>query len=286
MTAVLDEFAASGLALDRLPGNTAKLRLALDLAASLDPATRLRVLDVGCVGVSPLSLWETFVPLADRFELTGVDVVAVDRAAARGAELGLRFTARHGSAVALAEIFGEGAFDAVVSTQVLEHVRDWRAAVAQLAAVVRPGGRVYVTCDSGDLRRARLERIRLAAKRGYALALERYPELDRIGARLVSGEWERGPTRTELGDAAREAGLEVERIGSYGLRDVKRAQRPAGSETRRLWLALEEALAVEAGSALDPSPYTLLYLRARRVYGTVRGGQRECGEDCQSSSSP
>lgn len=265
MTPTLDEFAASGLALDRLPGNTAKLRLMLDLAASLPHGTRIRVLDVGCAGPEPLNVWEPFVPLADGLELTGVDVAGVDRAAARAEKLGLRFDARNASALELTRAFPAGTFDAAVSTQVLEHLRDWPEALRQLRAVVRPGGRVYVTCDSGDTARPPLERARLAAKRRYAVARERSGAVARVGARLVSGEWERGPTRAELAEAARDAGLEVERLAWYGLRDAKRAQRPAGPLTRQLWLAFEEALAAEAGQALEPGPFALLYLRARRV---------------------
>jgi len=44
--------------------------------------------------------------------------------------------------------FGSGAFDAVVCTEVLEHVRHWRAAVGALKALVRPGGWLVVTTRS------------------------------------------------------------------------------------------------------------------------------------------
>ena len=264
-TRVLDEFRASGLDLDSLPGNTAKLRLALDLAQELRDGRRLRILDVGCAGPEPLNLWLPFLPLAEDIELVGVDVAGIDRVQARADDVGLAMELRAASALELVATFGAGSFDAAVSTQVLEHVPDWRAALRELRDVVRPGGRVYVTCDSGDLERPAATRAKLAGKRGYAKLRARIPAVDVVGRRLVSGEWEQGPTRAELAAASTEVGLTVERLDWYGLQDVKRAQRTGGSGTRQLALALEETLADEAGHALDPSPYALLYLCAVRT---------------------
>jgi SAM-dependent methyltransferase len=48
----------------------------------------------------------------------------------------------------LIERYGEGTFDLVVSTELVEHVRDWRAAFANLKGVVRPGGIILVTTRS------------------------------------------------------------------------------------------------------------------------------------------
>src|SRR5262245_36813392 len=47
--------------------------------------------------------------------------------------------------VDLAATFGEAAFDVVVTTEMLEHVADWRRCVANLAMVVAEGGLLVIT---------------------------------------------------------------------------------------------------------------------------------------------
>lgn len=70
---------------------------------------------------------------------------------------------RHGDATALP--FDDGAFDAAVSMQVLEYVPDVDAALAEIARVLRPGGRALVVDTDLDSLvwevqdRARAERV-------------------------------------------------------------------------------------------------------------------------------
>ncbi len=47
-----------------------------------------------------------------------------------------------------AKRFGDGRFDVVVSTEMLEHVRDWREAVRNIKRLCRPGGRIVLTTRS------------------------------------------------------------------------------------------------------------------------------------------
>lgn len=85
----------------------------------------------------------------------GADVVAVDREradckdmAAALAERADREHTRKGAAVngdGCALPFGDGSFDRVIAAEVLEHVHDDRAMMAELARVLRPGGRLAVT---------------------------------------------------------------------------------------------------------------------------------------------
>lgn len=48
----------------------------------------------------------------------------------------------------LVERFGADAFDVVVSTEMLEHVREWRTVVSNLKGVVRRGGALLLTTRS------------------------------------------------------------------------------------------------------------------------------------------
>jgi SAM-dependent methyltransferase len=264
----LEEFRRSGLAAESLPGNSAKLRLTLDLAALASRQRHLRVLDVGCAGPDPLNLWEPFVPLRELLEVVGVDVAGLDRTEARARELGFDVELRDVSAYGLTAAFGEASFDAVATTQVLEHLHDWREALHEMGRVLRPGGTLFLTCDSGDVRIGPAKRARLSGKRAYASLRRLMPAVGKVGDSLVSGEWERGLPREELGDALTLAGFEVERLEWYCLHCVKVAQRHAGSETRLLWLSLEETLVEETTERLDPSLYAIIYARARRRSST------------------
>lgn len=92
------------------------------------------VLEVGALNVngSARSLFEMHQPAS----YAGVDMQAglgVDEVCA---------------AEALAARFGPNSFDVVVSTEMLEHVFDWRAVVHNLKAVLRPGGLLFITTRS------------------------------------------------------------------------------------------------------------------------------------------
>lgn len=51
-------------------------------------------------------------------------------------------------ATQLVACFGREAFDLLISTELLEHVRDWRTVISQFKQVLKPGGRLLITTRS------------------------------------------------------------------------------------------------------------------------------------------
>ena len=52
------------------------------------------------------------------------------------------------SAEKLIEYFGRESFDVVIATEVIEHLRNWRSAIANMKEVLKEGGYMYVTAPS------------------------------------------------------------------------------------------------------------------------------------------
>jgi 2-polyprenyl-6-hydroxyphenyl methylase/3-demethylubiquinone-9 3-methyltransferase len=107
--------------------------------ASLDSLAGLRVLDIGCGGGI----------LSEPLARLGATMVGVDPAAkniavaqAHAGALGLAIDYRATTAEALAEA-GER-FDIVLAMEVVEHVTDVGAFIAHTAALVKPGGLLFV----------------------------------------------------------------------------------------------------------------------------------------------
>jgi len=53
-----------------------------------------------------------------------------------------------GSADSMTNMFGEDSFDIVISTEVVEHIKDWRSAISNIKRVCKPGGTVLLTTRS------------------------------------------------------------------------------------------------------------------------------------------
>jgi SAM-dependent methyltransferase len=143
-----------------------------------------RVLDLGC----------GFGRHAFAAAARGAEVVAVDRAQVevdqvRAAWTELRRSAPEGADVTalradlLTLPFADGAFDVVIAAEVLEHIPGDEAAMAEIARVVRPGGRVAVTVPrfwpericwvlSPDYRRAPGGHVRIYRRRTLVERLE------------------------------------------------------------------------------------------------------------------
>lgn len=92
--------------------------------------------------------------ILDKFGAATVDAVdldtaMLDRARRRLARHGGRVRLAHGSATDLRAAFstfgggGDGAYDAVFDFAIVHHIPNWREALAEVARVLRPGGRFY-----------------------------------------------------------------------------------------------------------------------------------------------
>lgn len=93
-----------------------------------------RVMEVGALDVNGNS--RPIIEALGPREYVGVDITAGP---------GVDLVCDAGNVV---ECFGEGSFDGVISTEMLEHVRDWRAVVSNLKRIVRPGGIIMITTRS------------------------------------------------------------------------------------------------------------------------------------------
>jgi SAM-dependent methyltransferase len=157
--------------MDGTAGWDATLRLRSWERAHLGLAPGERLLDVGCgLGEAALGLAQD---LGEGGEVVGVDaserMLRVARSSAAAARCRVRFTL--GDACSLDE--PDDAFDAVRCERTLQWIDDPAAAVAEMARVVRPGGRISLidtdwstfTLDVGDEALAALVRDGMRTER-------------------------------------------------------------------------------------------------------------------------
>ena len=118
------------------------------LRDTLQPKAGKRILDVGCgTGTAEVNL--------SRLRLTQVDLVAVDLMTDRVATAHTKarahnFRAQFATADACYLPFADASFDSTFCVAVLQHITDTALAVAEMARVTRPGGRVVgVEPDNG-----------------------------------------------------------------------------------------------------------------------------------------
>jgi 2-polyprenyl-6-hydroxyphenyl methylase/3-demethylubiquinone-9 3-methyltransferase len=169
--------------------------IARHLARGGDPARLggLTLLDVGC-GAGLAS--EGMAKLGAK--VTGLDAAPAALAVARAhaAESGLEIDYREGMPEDL--IAGGSRFDAVMALEVIEHVADRAAFLDALAALVKPGGMVFLSTLN------RTARSFLFAKLGAEYLLRLLPR--------GTHDWKMFVTPAELGAEARRAGLRVTAI--------------------------------------------------------------------------
>ena len=239
-----------------LPGNLAKVRVVLELAERLQRESGpLRVLDAGCVGVTPFNQWRyLFKRFPGRIRLTGIDVRGLDRAAAVAREEGWDVELRSLSGYEMASLGRR--FDVVVSTQVLEHVRRPARFLEQLAAVLEPGAPAYLTIDSAHFQKTRDLREWVRD----------------LVARFISERWhDVGLSMDQTRALVEAAGLRVEELRLHNLGPLKRIHNaevgPAEKDqVLRYWYEMEDALNRDPTFlAAHPEYFAGIYVKAVRA---------------------
>jgi 2-polyprenyl-6-hydroxyphenyl methylase/3-demethylubiquinone-9 3-methyltransferase len=165
-------------------------------AARLDSLQGLRILDIGCGGGI---LCEPLARLGAG--MVGIDPVADSIAAAQhhAGEAGLAIDYRCTTAEALAET-GE-VFDVVLAMEVVEHVADFNLFIGEAAALVKPGGLMFVATINRTMK-------------SFALLI--------VGAEYIlrwiprgTHQWDKFITPDELEIAIERSGLSV--VGETGV---------------------------------------------------------------------
>jgi len=103
-----------------------------------------RIMEIGC-GRGGFACWlATRSPPPNQVTALDYSSVAIEKGRAYAAAAGIRGVSwQTGDIQAIAH--PDGAFDTVVSCETIEHVPDPRRAVRELARVLRPGGRLFLT---------------------------------------------------------------------------------------------------------------------------------------------
>ena len=131
----------------------------------------------------------------------------------------------------LVEHFGSEAFDIVISTELLEHVKDWRVAVENMKLVLKCGGIIYITTRSHgfqyhgypyDFWRYDLEDMNKIFSDFTILMLEKDPECPRVFLKAIK------PTNYKPND--------LKSIALYSIAVGKRTLEVKGLSLRRKFL--------------------------------------------------
>jgi 2-polyprenyl-3-methyl-5-hydroxy-6-metoxy-1,4-benzoquinol methylase len=216
-----------------LPGNTGKVRVLIELSRLISETPGLSILDIGCIGPSPLDFWRSLFALyGGQFSLTGIDPDqgGIERARSQFSYPGLTLLA--GNGYDLTRLFPAQPFDVIVFTQVLEHVFHYDRFLQQVAQVCRAGGHVLFSLDSGHY------------PRGEVLKTSVKGILARLGR---EGHYEHGWRDQEVEPALQAAGLEVASRGYYCLTPLKKFHNRYFDEAQknefmRQWYTQESAI--------------------------------------------
>src|SRR5262245_14261643 len=208
-----------------LTGNLAKVHCMLAIEQRLQAGNRMNILDVGCIGPQPLDFWRPLMDrYAGRFTLHGIDVAGIERGQQVVRESGWdNVWLKEGSGYNLSARFDPESFDLVIATQVLEHMRHWRRFFLEAHTLLKPGGLLIVTFDSGDFARAAgvVDLGKNLVKRLLA------------GAFGSERHWDFPPRSNDVEEAATTRGFDVVECKFFNLHPVKYLHNHLSAAERR-----------------------------------------------------
>jgi len=159
----------------------------------LKPLTGLHILDVGCGGglmSEPLANMGATMTAIDASE----EMIAVAVAHAEQRNLAIKYKVETAEGLAAQGTL----FDAIISMEVIEHVRDFRAFITALASLVRPGGALILATINRTLRSY------IQAILGAEYVLRWLP--------VGTHNWQNFRKPAELGRSLRSVGVELRNI--------------------------------------------------------------------------
>jgi 2-polyprenyl-3-methyl-5-hydroxy-6-metoxy-1,4-benzoquinol methylase len=225
-----------------LTGNVAKVKVLHELHHLMSKRSAPSILDVGYHGLRPLEFWEPlFASHASHFHLTGIDMHGIEKAQNIVAQRGWKdwVTLCQGSAYNLSNLFKPQSFNAVIATQVLEHVARLSELMQQVTMVLDRGGEGFFTVDSAHWRsrfdlREPVRLVKNLVKKGLSfLGNEQHYDLPWFDY--------------EVAEACKGAGLEIVECRYYNLAPLKFIHNHLVPPNRknafiRLWFEVEEFL--------------------------------------------
>jgi len=113
----------------------------------LQPAAGDVILDVGCGNARDIRGFLNYACYSVGVDISAGMLLDGKRRVSRHSGPG---TADLMKSDALVLPFPDNVFDKVVSSEVIEHIPNWRAAVAEMARVLKPGGRIAITTPNSE----------------------------------------------------------------------------------------------------------------------------------------
>ena len=164
------------------------------LEETLKPRPGKRILDVGCgTGTAEISLARLRL---SQMHLFGVDLVTERLREAHAATRGINVRVGYAAADACRLPFAADSFDSTYCVAVLQHIRDLSGALAEIARVTRPGGRVLIVEPDNAARywfssvQSGMDAFEISRRFFGGLSLEEAADVLELSLATVERDWQ------------------------------------------------------------------------------------------------